>query len=274
MSDFPPAQSEIKEKSIKQLLTSTGLILRNILRKNWPQELNSQIDREIMTLANVEKIKWIAISKCWSHTYEEEKRSAFKLNFFYAKLYYLCAKSAFKEGKIDEAWPYLSYSANLIGFLEGYKYKKEEEKLRSSRASKGGKDLQLKKLCCGPLTPDTFLDEDDRHAEVFHEQTTTYFQPCLLSARLPAWCSTKATVVLNPPNPRDGRDCITRWVAQLQLERAGVKPDAKALTPKQQTIQQFQTCINRLSLRKNLKGWHRDQCRPIFNRLGFKTGSI
>ncbi|MDI3686412.1 hypothetical protein [Pseudomonas aeruginosa] len=146
MSNFPPAPSEIKEKTIKQLLTSTGIILRNILRKNWPKELNSQIDREIITLANVEKIKWIAISKCWSHTYKEEKRSAFKLNFFYAKLYYLCAKLAFKEGKIDEAWPYLSYSANLIGFLEGYKYKKEEEKFRSSRASKGGKDLQLKKL--------------------------------------------------------------------------------------------------------------------------------
>ncbi|EML5729849.1 hypothetical protein N4P50_002255 [Pseudomonas aeruginosa] len=144
MSNFPPAPPEIKEKSIKQLLTSTGILLRNILRKNWPKELNSQIDREIINLANVEKIKWVDISKCWSYTYKEEKRSAFKLNFFYAKLYYLCAKSAFSEGKIEEAWPYLSYSANLIGFLEGYTYKKEEENFRSSRASKGGKDLQLK----------------------------------------------------------------------------------------------------------------------------------
>lgn len=57
MSNFPPAPSEIKEKTIKQLLTSTGMILRNILRKNWPKELNSQIDREIIALANVEKNK-------------------------------------------------------------------------------------------------------------------------------------------------------------------------------------------------------------------------
>ncbi|HHK2706961.1 TPA: hypothetical protein ACQRM3_005854 [Pseudomonas aeruginosa] len=146
MSKFPPAPSEIKEKTIKQLLTSTGIILQNILRKNWPKEPNGQIDREIIALANIEKIKWIAISKCWNHTYKEEKRSVFKLKFFYAKLYYLCAKSAFNEGKIDEAWPYLSYSANLIGFLEGYKYKEEEETFRSSRASKGGKNLQSKKL--------------------------------------------------------------------------------------------------------------------------------
>ncbi len=33
--------------------------------------------------------------------------------------------------------------------------------------------------CSGLLTPDTFLGEDDRHAEVFDEQTTTYFHPRL-----------------------------------------------------------------------------------------------
>ena len=33
--------------------------------------------------------------------------------------------------------------------------------------------------CSGLLTPDTFLGEDDRHTEVFDEQTTTYFHPHL-----------------------------------------------------------------------------------------------
>lgn len=33
--------------------------------------------------------------------------------------------------------------------------------------------------CSGLLTPDTFLGEDDRHVEVFDEQTTTYFHPRL-----------------------------------------------------------------------------------------------
>ncbi|PZW40207.1 hypothetical protein [Pseudomonas sp. URMO17WK12:I2] len=146
MLNFPLAPSEIKEKTINQRLASTGLTLRSILKKHWPNESSSQMDREISTLANVKKIKWIAISECWSKDHKEEKRSALKLNFFHAKLYYLCAKIALKKGNTDEAWSYLSYSTNLIGFLEGYKYNKEEENLKKSRASKGGKTLQLKKL--------------------------------------------------------------------------------------------------------------------------------
>lgn len=35
------------------------------------------------------------------------------------------------------------------------------------------------RVCSGLLTPDTFLGEDDRHTEVFDEQTTTYFHPHL-----------------------------------------------------------------------------------------------
>ncbi|MFK4135714.1 transposase [Pseudomonas luteola] len=31
--------------------------------------------------------------------------------------------------------------------------------------------------CSGLLTPDTFLGENDRHTEVFDEQTTTYLHP-------------------------------------------------------------------------------------------------
>ncbi|WP_017905443.1 transposase, partial [Pseudomonas asplenii] len=43
-----------------------------------------------------------------------------------------------------------------------------------------------------------------------------------------------------------GESLLRRWVAQLQLERGGVTPTAKALTPEQQTIQELQARINRL----------------------------
>jgi len=38
----------------------------------------------------------------------------------------------------------------------------------------------------------------------------------------------------------------------LQLERGGITPTAKALTPEQQTIQEFQARINRLELEKKI----------------------
>jgi len=145
MPGFPLSPLELKEKTIKQLLTKTSLILRSILHKNWPKELDAQIDREISALASHEKIKWSDISKCWYNTYKEEKRSTFKLNFFYAKLYHTCAQKSYSEGRIEESWSFLSHSMNLIGFLEGYKHQKEESDFRASRASKGGKELQLKK---------------------------------------------------------------------------------------------------------------------------------
>ncbi|UZE31052.1 IS3 family transposase [Pseudomonas asplenii] len=54
-----------------------------------------------------------------------------------------------------------------------------------------------------------------------------------------------------------GESLLRRWVAQLQLERGGVTPTAKALTPEQQTIQELQARINRLELEKKiLKGGH------------------
>ncbi|XXF08306.1 IS3 family transposase [Pseudomonas sp. D2-3] len=54
-----------------------------------------------------------------------------------------------------------------------------------------------------------------------------------------------------------GETALRRWVAQLQLERGGVTPSAKALTPEQQTIQELQARINRLELEKKiLKGGH------------------
>ncbi|WP_220039276.1 hypothetical protein, partial [Pseudomonas aeruginosa] len=92
MSNFP-APLKIKDKKIERLLASTGKILREILKENWPKELNSQIDRDIIDLADTKNIKRSTINKCWTHTYNEEKRSTLRLQFFYAKLYYLCAKA-------------------------------------------------------------------------------------------------------------------------------------------------------------------------------------
>lgn len=49
-----------------------------------------------------------------------------------------------------------------------------------------------------------------------------------------------------------GESLLRRWVTQLQLERGGVTPTAKALTPEQQTIQELQARINRLELEKKI----------------------
>lgn len=144
MPNFP-APSVIKERKIERLLVSTGRILREILKENWPNEINNQIDHKIIALEKSKTIKWSEVSKCWTHSYNEEKRSTLKLNFFYAKLYYLCAKSALTEDKREEAWSYLFHSSNLIGLMDGYKHHKEEETFRKTRASKGGNELKLKK---------------------------------------------------------------------------------------------------------------------------------
>lgn len=139
------APSVIKDKKIEHLLVSTGMALREILKENWPSESNNLIDREIIALADTKKINWNTISKCWIGDYKEEKRSTLKLNFFYAKLYYLCAKSALNKDKREEAWSYLFHSSNIIGLINGSKHQKEEETFRKTRASKGGKELKLKK---------------------------------------------------------------------------------------------------------------------------------
>lgn len=49
-----------------------------------------------------------------------------------------------------------------------------------------------------------------------------------------------------------GESLLRRWVTRLQLERGGVTPTAKALTPEQQTIQELQARINRLELEKKI----------------------
>lgn len=49
-----------------------------------------------------------------------------------------------------------------------------------------------------------------------------------------------------------GDSALRRWVSQLQLERGGITPQSKALTPEQQHIQQLEARIARLELEKDI----------------------
>lgn len=47
-----------------------------------------------------------------------------------------------------------------------------------------------------------------------------------------------------------GSTALARWAKQLQQERNGITPTAKALTPEQQKIQELEARINRLEREK------------------------
>ncbi len=47
-----------------------------------------------------------------------------------------------------------------------------------------------------------------------------------------------------------GESVLRRWVKQLEQERGGVTPKAKALTPEQQRIQELEARVNRLEREK------------------------
>ncbi len=47
-----------------------------------------------------------------------------------------------------------------------------------------------------------------------------------------------------------GETAMRRWVDQLRLERGGVTPQCKALTPEQQRIQELEAKVNRLEREK------------------------
>lgn len=49
-----------------------------------------------------------------------------------------------------------------------------------------------------------------------------------------------------------GETVLRRWVQQLQSERTGTTPISKALTPKQQKIQELEARINRLEREKDI----------------------
>lgn len=49
-----------------------------------------------------------------------------------------------------------------------------------------------------------------------------------------------------------GETALRRWIQQLQEERGGVTPSARALTPEQQRIQELEARINRLEREKTI----------------------
>ena len=49
-----------------------------------------------------------------------------------------------------------------------------------------------------------------------------------------------------------GESALRRWVSQLQLERSGVTPQSKAMTPEQQKIQELEARIARLEREKSI----------------------
>jgi len=49
-----------------------------------------------------------------------------------------------------------------------------------------------------------------------------------------------------------GETALRRWVDQLKIERGGMTPTAKALTPEQQKIQELEARISRLEREKSI----------------------
>lgn len=49
-----------------------------------------------------------------------------------------------------------------------------------------------------------------------------------------------------------GETALRRWVDQLKIERGGITPTTKALTPEQQKIQELEARINRLEREKSI----------------------
>ena len=49
-----------------------------------------------------------------------------------------------------------------------------------------------------------------------------------------------------------GETALRRWVQQLEAERGGTTPTAKALTPDQQRIQELERRVKRLELEKDI----------------------
>lgn len=135
---------DIKEKSLIDMLTDAGMTLRYILKKLWPKETISQINRDMSPYLRRREIYWPDIQQCWTHPDTEEKHSELKLNFFYANLHYLSARQYLREDNGPSAYTNLAHAANFIGFLEGYERRRGVYEIRQKRASKGGKEKALR----------------------------------------------------------------------------------------------------------------------------------
>ncbi|MGE6793262.1 hypothetical protein ACQKFS_14730 [Pseudomonas guineae] len=129
---------DIEQAKIGSLMSKTHLSLRKILQDNWPKELDGRIDKNISQFLQTPKISWKDISSCWENTYIEEKRSSKKLNFFYAKIFYISAKIQNENGNTEKAFLYISHAAYLTGFIHGYQHYVNEKDLRKIRSSEGG----------------------------------------------------------------------------------------------------------------------------------------
>jgi len=49
-----------------------------------------------------------------------------------------------------------------------------------------------------------------------------------------------------------GETALRRWMTQLEKERGGITPTAKAMTPDQQRIQELESRVKRLELEKDI----------------------
>lgn len=136
---------DTREKTLKTMLTDTGMSLRTILKTLWPKETNSQIKRDTSLYLSRREIYWPDIQQCWTHPDTEEKHSELKLNFFYANLHYLSARQHLRENNEHRAFVSLAHASNYIGFLEGYERRRGVYEIRQKRASKGGTEKALKK---------------------------------------------------------------------------------------------------------------------------------
>ncbi len=62
-----------------------------------------------------------------------------------------------------------------------------------------------------------------------------------------------------------GETVLRRWVQQLQMERQGVTPQGKAITPDQQRIQELEARIERLEREKAiLRGQFKNSREGLF----------
>lgn len=130
---------DVSGRSLESILVDTENALKKVLKKYWPREFNSQLNRDISDHLRHKKITWLNIQECWTHPETEEKRGELQKSFFYAKLHYLSAREHLINENRNASLISLIYAANLIGFLEGYEHLKTQTTARKSKATKGGK---------------------------------------------------------------------------------------------------------------------------------------
>jgi len=105
-------------------------------------------------------------------------------------------------------------------------------------------------LCSGLQTPDTHLGENARHGEVSDEQATSFVFPRVQSTVCLSGARQRLHHIEASRYFGIAESVMRRWVQQLQLERQGITPQSKAMTPDQQRIQELEARIDRLEREK------------------------